>query len=246
MINKYKQALHTRLSLKFSKIDRLGISANYIKGEGLEIGALNYPLTVPAGAKVRYVDRISAEEHTHIFKDMKLSDMVHVDIIDNGEVLGTVSDASQDFVIANHFIEHCQNPVMTIENLLRVLRRGGVLFMAMPDKRYTFDIKRHETAMAHFLQDYREGPAWSEEMHYQDFVRNTEWSDNCKTDEDIAKVIQHLKDINFSIHFHVWSNATMIDFFQMMRHELKFPFEIEICVAPHHGGNESIFVLRKV
>jgi hypothetical protein len=79
----------------------------------------------------------------------------------------------------------------------------------------------------------------------QDFVRKTEWADNCKTDGDIAKVIQHLEDINFSIHFHVWSNSSMINFFQMMRHELSFPFEIELNIAPQQGGNESIFVLRK-
>jgi SAM-dependent methyltransferase len=246
MIKKYKQALYNRLSVKFSKLNRLAVSNAYIKGEGIEIGALNYPLVVPASAKVKYVDRISAEEHTHIFKGMKLEEMVHVDIIDNGETLGTVANASQDFVIANHFIEHCQNPVMTIGNMLRVLRKDGVVFIAIPDKRYTFDEKRAITPMDHFIKDYEQGPAWSEAGHYEDFVRNTEWSDNCRTDEDIQKVIQHLKDINFSIHFHVWSHPSMIEFFQMLRTRLQFSFEIEFCMAPLKGGNESIFILRKV
>ncbi|MBS1660104.1 MAG: methyltransferase domain-containing protein [Bacteroidetes bacterium] len=227
-------------------MNRLGLSVNYIKGEGIEIGALNLPMFVRPGVKVRYVDRISAEEHAKIFPDMPLKSMVHVDIIDNGETLQTVGAATQDFVIANHFIEHCQNPAMTIENLLRVLKKGGVLFMAIPDKRYTFDIDRDLTDMEHFIRDYREGPAWSEESHYQDFVRKTEWSKNAKNDEDIAKTIQHLKDINFSIHFHVWSHPTMIDFFQMLRKELRFPFEIEMTMAPLPGSNEGIFILKKL
>jgi SAM-dependent methyltransferase len=245
-VRKIKNSIYNKCVFKFSKIDRMGISANYLQGEGIEIGALNYPLAVPANARVKYVDRITAEEHSAIFPEMPLKEMVHVDIIDNGETLSKVKDTSQDFVIANHFIEHCQNPAMTIENLLRVLRKGGIVFMAMPDKRYTFDKDRALTTMDHFIRDYREGPAWSEENHYEDFVRKTEWSKDAKTDADIKKVIAHLKNINFSIHFHVWSHPTMIDFFQMLRHELHFPFEIELAVAPHHNGHESIFILRKV
>lgn len=240
-----KNSLYNKFVFKFSKVDRMGISANYIKGEGIEIGALNYPLLVPAHARVKYVDRISGQEHAAIFPEMPLKDMVHVDIIDDGETLKKVGDATQDFVIANHFIEHCQNPAMTIENLLRVLKKGGIVFMAIPDKRFTFDLNRDLTTMDHFIRDYKEGPAWSEQDHYEDFVRKTEWSKNAKTDEDIQNVIRHLKSINFSIHFHVWSHPTMIDFFQMLRKDLLFPFEIELSVAPHHNGHESIFILRK-
>jgi hypothetical protein len=118
--------------------------------------------------------------------------------------------------------------------------------MATPDKRYTFDEKRTTTSVDHFIKDYQQGPQWSEAGHYEDFVRNTEWSDNFITNEDIKKVIQYLKNINFSIHFHVWSYHTMIDFFQMLRTRLNFPFEIELSVAPIYSGNESIFILRKV
>jgi len=241
----FKQSIHEKLIFKFSKVNRLGISANFIKGEGIEIGALDYPLRVSPEATVKYVDRISAEAHAKIFTDMSLSRMVKVDIIDDGETLLTIGDATQDFVIANHFIEHCQNPAQTIENLLRVVRKGGIVFMAIPDKRYTFDINRELTSMAHFLKDYREGASWSEGDHYEDFVRKTVWSKDAKTDDDIKKVIAHLKEINFSIHFHVWSHPTMIDFFQMLRHELSFPFEIELSVAPQKNSNEGVFILKK-
>ena len=244
-INNLKVKVHEQLIFKFSKISRQGIPASYLKGEGIEIGALNHPLKVSPNTTVRYLDRISAEDHLAIFKDYQLKDMVKVDIIGNGETLDTVGDSSQDFVIANHFIEHCQNPVMTIENMLRVLRPGGLIFMAIPDKRHTFDAVRETTDMEHFLRDYREGPAWSEQFHYEDFVRKTEWSKDAKTDADIQAVCQHLKDINFSIHFHVWSHPTMIDFFQMLIHTLKFPFEIILAVAAHNGSNESIFILKK-
>lgn len=246
LINHLKVRLHSDLTFRFSKINRLGIASNFIKGDGIEIGALNYPLRVPKHAAVKYVDRISREEHLKIFPEYRLSDMVAVDIIGDGETLDCIADGTQDFVIANHFIEHCQNPVMTIENMFRVLRKNGVIFMCIPDKRYTFDVDRENTPIDHFKRDYTEGPEWSEHLHYEDFVRKTIWSKDVKTDQDILKVIKHLKDINFSIHFHVWSHPTMIDFFQMLRHDLKFPFEIEMTVAPHNGSNEGIFILRKI
>ena len=63
-----------------------------------------------------------------------------MDVIDNGETLQTLPDARQDFVVANHFLEHCQDPIGTIVNHFRVLKPGGVLFMAVPDKRWSFDI----------------------------------------------------------------------------------------------------------
>src|SRR5687768_3628681 len=104
-INNLKVKVHEQLIFKFSKISRQGIPASYLKGEGIEIGALNHPLKVSRNTTVKYLDRISAEDHLAIFKDYQLKDMVKVDIIGNGETLDTVRDNSQDFVIANHFIE---------------------------------------------------------------------------------------------------------------------------------------------
>lgn len=52
---------------------------------------MNYPLPVKKGVKVKYFDRISREE--------------------------LVFPESNDLVIANHFIEHCPNPIRTLENI---------------------------------------------------------------------------------------------------------------------------------
>ncbi len=70
------------------------------------------------------------------------------DMIDDGETLSTIDSASQDFVIANHFLEHCENPIQTLRNFLRVLKDGGILYMAVPDKRFTFDVDRPVTTYA--------------------------------------------------------------------------------------------------
>lgn len=239
-----KNNLYRNLVFRFSRLNRWGISSATLSGAGLEIGAMDLPLQLSRGVTVRYLDRISKEDSAKIFPDLRHK-LVNIDIIGDGETLEGIESESQDFVIGNHFIEHTQNPILTIENMLRVTRPGGKVFMAIPDKRYTFDIQRSITTMSHFVKDYREGPAWSEHDHYVDFVKHTEHGIG-KTDSEIEEVITNLKGINWSIHYHVWDHQAMIDMFCMIKNDLGFNFEIELAVAARAGGNESIFVLRKV
>ncbi len=56
-----------------------------------------------------------------------------VDVVDDGESLQDhLPDVSADFIIANHFIEHTQDPLGTLAAYLRVLRTGGVLYLPDP------------------------------------------------------------------------------------------------------------------
>ena len=52
-------------------------------------------------------------------------------------------------MIANHFIEHAEDLVGTPGHFVRTLHPGGILFMALPDKRFTFDQKHPETSNEH-------------------------------------------------------------------------------------------------
>ncbi len=71
--------------------------------------------------------------------------MVDPDIIDYGETLSKIGDQSQDFVIASHFIEHCEYPLGAIKSWCRVLRPNGVLFLVVPDRAAHFDKDRPPT-----------------------------------------------------------------------------------------------------
>src|SRR5262249_28614265 len=130
------------------QIDRETIADQYIRGQGIEIGALHMPLRVPRSAKVKYVDRFSADGLRAHYPELNDEDIVQVDIVTDGERLEAIADATQDFVIANHFIEHCQNPIGALLNMFRVLKLGGVLYLAIPDKRCSFDADRPSTTLA--------------------------------------------------------------------------------------------------
>src|SRR5437763_6623860 len=153
---------------------RTELARHFIRGRGLEIGALHSPLDVPPGVGVTYIDRLTVEELRGDYPELDDLDLTPVDVIDDGERLATVADASQDFIIANHFLEHCEDPIGTIETHLRKAKPGGILFYAVPDKRYTFDFRRPVTTLEHMVSDHEHGPARSRNQHYDEWARRVE------------------------------------------------------------------------
>lgn len=124
------------------------------EGHGLEIGALHYPLPLPPGARARYVDRHSAQALRELRADVG-ADIVIPDIITEGFTLDCITEASQDFVVANHVLEHATDALGTLEHWLRVLRPGGMLFVAVPVGARCSDRGRTITPVEHFIEDRR-------------------------------------------------------------------------------------------
>jgi SAM-dependent methyltransferase len=213
------------------------LADTFLAGEGVEIGALHNPLRVPRSVRVHYVDRMPVAELRQQYPELAQEDLVPVDIIDDGEKLMTFKDKSQDFIIANHFIEHAQDPIGTIKQFLRVLRPGGILYMAVPDKRYTFDVGRPLTSLDHLIRDHAEGPERSRESHFR------EWAEivALKTGDALEPEVQRLMQMNYSIHFHVWTAITLLEFLFALQTQLGLAFAIE---ATLRNGMEIICVLR--
>ncbi len=217
---------------------REAIAHRHLTGRGIEIGALHYPLAVPPSATVRYVDRMPVDQLRQQYPELADKPLVDVDLVMDGETLSGIPDGSENFVIANNFIEHTQDPIRTIQHFLRVLRPGGVLYMAVPHKHHTFDRDRPSTPLEHVVRDYREGPAWSRRSHFEEWSRLVG-----KTPEaEVAANVEQLMRMDYSIHYHVW---TEIDFLEMLVYchkTLGMPFSIELC---QRLGHEIIMILTK-
>ena len=217
---------------------RRQIAWHYLSGNGIEIGALHSPLEIPLHAKVHYVDRLSVAELRKQYPELAEYELVEVDIIDDGETIPSIADASLDFVIANHMIEHCQNPIGTIEQHLRVLKPGGILYLAVPDKRYTFDRDRPLTSLEHLIHDYTQGPEGSKYSHFDEWTRVV----NKIPEDRVDAYIQRLMEMDYSIHFHVWTQMEFLELLLHCRHQLSFPFEIELL---QKNGIEFVVILSK-
>jgi SAM-dependent methyltransferase len=217
---------------------RRKLSARYLHGQGLEIGALHLPLWTPRGTVVRYVDRYSVDGLRAHYPELARLDLVAPDVIADGETLEGVADGSVDFVIANHFIEHTQDPIGTIGAHLRVLREGGVLYLAVPDARETFDRDRPRTAFGHVLEDHREGPAGSRAQHYEEWAAFVDAVDPAEIDSRA----RDLEARDYSIHFHVWTPDEFLELLVRARLECGLPMRVEEVVR---NGNEFVVVVRR-
>lgn len=134
---------------------RKWLSFRYIKrGCGLEIGALHLPLPVAEGVVVKYVDRVERDGSIAKFPELDSSKIVKPDYIEDGFVLSSFPDSSQDFLIANHVLEHASNPIQVLLNWSRVLKPKGFLFVTVPIAEQCFDRGRAITTLQHFIDDF--------------------------------------------------------------------------------------------
>lgn len=221
------------------RVLRAQLAQKFLQGEGIEIGALASPLEVPDNVKVRYVDRMSQEDLYRAYPVMSERRIVHVDIVDNGETLATIPDGSLDFIVANHFMEHCQDFLGTLRTHGAKLRKGGRLFYAIPDRNSTFDKNRPNTTFEHMVEDFQKGPEGSRLAHFREWVTLVE---NLQEPQASARV-KALMDEDHSIHYHAWDRRTLFYCLGAGIMFLKFPgfvghFEI--------NGHENICLIVKV
>jgi predicted SAM-dependent methyltransferase len=222
------------------RVIREDMARRYLSGTGIEIGALTMPLRVPPDVRVRHVDRKSRaallREDGPGLEVLGLdpSAIPEIDIVDDASRLAAIDDGTMDFVIANHVLEHLEDPIEALENFLRVLRVGGIVLLTLPDPRYTFDAPRGRTSVEHVLRDHRQGPAVSRRDHYEEWARFIEGT----PDDSVAEQVEGYAREDARHHFHVWE---LDDFLELLR-ALTIPAEI---TEARVYGIEFAIVLRR-
>lgn len=125
--------------------------------KGLEFGALNNPIVRPGQGDIRFVDYTSTKalkEHPHA-PTINRDAIVNVDYIWSGagslaDVIG--SGELFDYAIASHVIEHVPDVVGWFKGIAEVLKPGAFFNLAIPDKRYTFDVRRKLTTLGELVE----------------------------------------------------------------------------------------------
>ncbi|MDX9893650.1 MAG: glycosyltransferase [Patescibacteria group bacterium] len=233
----------TRIKNNSTSFNQNDLANHYIKGQGIEIGALHNPLAInPNQAKVTYVDFKNKEELIKIYPEVPAAAIINPEIIAPADDLKPIGTASQDFVIANHLLEHLANPLKALAEFHRVLKPdNGILFLTVPNYQQTFDRHRDLTSLQHLENDYS---ATNESRKNLDFIHYLNWMTKVNQTTDLAAATIQAREIRakeYPIHFHTFSHNSLIKLFD--RINKYYPFKFDIVVSQASSQN-SIFILQ--
>ncbi len=192
---------------------------------GVEIGAFKWP--VP-GIKPFYVDCFTSFGHEDVTADYY-----------GHACLLPFRDNSLDYVVSCHVLEHVANPVAALAEWYRVLRPGGIIYMVVPDRRFTFDHLRPVTTVDHMLEDYARGTTPCDDTHIDDFARGVDWttfSPATPADQVAASQEQLARGMHeavargdqVNIHFHVFEPGNVLELLERLRSRPDVPFNWEV------------------
>lgn len=136
--------------------DKLLQGLDIAGGSGIEIGALAWPFITRADGDVTYVDWADTPTLRRKYADdpnVDIDRIVQVDAVWGDKTLAEAVGPARkfDYVVASHVVEHVPDLITWIRELFGVLKSGGEVRLAVPDKRFTFDFLRRETELADVL-----------------------------------------------------------------------------------------------
>jgi hypothetical protein len=145
-----------------------------LSGHGLEIGASWRPLLPKArGYDVRVADHLDQAGLIAKYDGVRPTDGIEpVDYVLTGRSLTDTIDERFDWIVGSHVLEHTVCLVTFLRDTESLLRPGGVLSLAVPDRRYCLDRFRDRTSLGRVIDVFRSGPAIHSEGSVLDFYLN--------------------------------------------------------------------------
>lgn len=149
---------------------------------GAEIGALCRPVVTRAEGTVYYIDHASTEVLREKYKDdsnVDIDTLVDVDAVWGKQSLSeALSGKTVDYVIASHVVEHVPDLVGWLAEIDAILKPGGQLRLAVPDKRFTFDLVREESRISDVLSAHVVGARIPQPQAIIDHIVNVRYEVN--------------------------------------------------------------------
>jgi hypothetical protein len=228
---------------------------------GLEIGAMDLPFVTPDEGNVEYLDYATTEElrerarsapgHTPEF-------VVAVDYVLKNQGWDGVPN-SYDWVAAAHVVEHAPSLIDWLRAVADRLKEAGILFLVVPDKRYTFDFFRPESTLGKIFEDHltrKTRPGISEVFDEAFYSRNVgsdfvwKCSENipfdAKPTESALTLARSAGDMYIDVHCNIFSDRSFSLIIGVLCREKWIPFAIEEMGVVKQFESDFHCVLRKI
>lgn len=237
---------------------------------GVELGPLNKPLILREDGDILYADHRSTEnlrrkyaEHATVV-GAAATPIVEVDLVledrSLAEALG--ARAPVDYVVASHVLEHIADPVGWLAEIADVLREGGVLFLVVPDKRFTFDFYRAPSTTGELVASHlTRAKVGTPAQVFEHVARAAAvdvpavWTGRGRApapmfDDQLASALNHARGVAesgyyFDVHCTVYTPVSFLAVFRDLIELGLIPFEIAEIVPTSPNALEFYVTLRK-
>jgi len=248
------------------------LALTHLSGKGVEFGALHNPVKVdPQKATVIYADKLKRAEAIAAFPEIEdvAPHIVETDItVDlDRDSLSFIHEQQLDFVVANHVIEHLVNPIRFLKLLSDNLKTDGLVFLTVPNMRFTHDRNRKLTRYKTLLIKYYLGVKRLSNERIRDYLKY-----KLPVDDIHPRTVEFFENNNLplsyydgnkipmnpfsrhrlygyhrsrSIHVHVWDRNSFDFFLRRTIDLLKLDFSIDYYAPAEVSEGEMIYLLRK-
>lgn len=216
------------------------------RAQGLELGAFDFP-TVPADfgcCEIADVRDPGAQAHDFQVPVETIAPVTYV--LERGRPLDAQIAKRFDYVILCHVLEHVPDPVGFLNEIGALLRPGGVMLLAVPDKRRTLDWSRPSTTIDDVLTRHYERAQRPPLAQIMQFART--WN------EDLRRVaeetphqfyewaVKHYESGRADVHCNVWQDHELFAQLDLLVRGGFLP-GLSVCARqPNEGGSNEFYV----
>jgi SAM-dependent methyltransferase len=155
--------------------------------------------------------------------------------------LSSFPDASYDFILSCHMLEHTANPLRALKEWKRVLKDGGSLLLVLPHKDGSFDHRRPVTSLEHLLTDFRHNVGEDDRTHLDEILG----SHDLRRDPEQASAADFEKwilnnETTRGAHQHVFDTRAVVEMlthagFNVIDVEAAMPYHIFSLATKRHA-----------
>jgi SAM-dependent methyltransferase len=119
--------------------------------------------------------------------------------------LSRLAESSYDFLLSSNNLEHIANPILAINEWIRVVRPGGCILLVLPKKESNFDRLREVTSFRHLLDDFERGMTERDLTHLPEILERHDYSMTPDTPDRASLELRGRANFeNRCLHHHVF------------------------------------------
>jgi hypothetical protein len=227
-------------------------------GAILEIGALNSPVFSKPDHDAYILDWLDREALIAAYANKQ--NIRPVDYVAKDKHISACVDRKFEMVIACHVIEHIPDVISWMAEIDQLTTDSGRIVLAVPDKRYTFDIDRQPTETADLLRAFHLdldkpdiGHLFDHLYRYQVVDAGAIWDgvphELSSPRFEIRHAYERAKKMASSynsVHCHIFTTESFVHVFDELWRIGVTPWKIIDLAGVEKPGNEFLVAMAKV